>query len=137
MMLLSDFDYKSFSPNEVLRFAEQMNQNPDYSLIEKTKELFDELLCVLPPYNKDLDKSCLKKIHIPILIKNLDTVHKMDEAVSDNDYEAFLLDWFTAGMVCSNYIYFCGHGSTSRVKVEGRISAMEEALHEFLEKRSV
>lgn len=137
MMLLSDFDYKSFSPNEVLRFAEQLNQNPDYSLIEKTKELFDELLCVLPPYNKDLDKNCLKKIHIPILIKNLDMVHKMEEAVSDNDYEAFLLDWFTAGMVCSNYIDFCGHGSTSRVKVEGRISAMEEALHEFLEKRSV
>ena len=137
MMLLSDFDYRSFSPNEVLRFAEHLNQNLDYSLIEKTKELYDELLCVLPPYNKDLDKNCLKKIHIPILIKNLDTVHRMDEAVSDNDYEAFLLDWFTAGMVCSNYIDFCGHGSTSRVKVEGRISAMEEALHEFLEKRSV
>lgn len=135
MMLLSDFDYKSFSPNEVLRFAEHLNQNPDYRLIEETKELFDELLCVLPPYDKDLDKNCLKKIHIPILIKNLDTVHKMEEAVSDNDYEAFLLDWFTAGMVCSSYIDFCGHGSTSRVKVEGRISAMEEALDDFLEKK--
>ena len=137
MMLLSDFDYKNFGANEVLRFASELNENPDYRLIEETKELFDELLCVLPSYDKDLDKNCLKKIHIPILIKNLDTVHKIDEKVSDNDYEAFLLDWFTAGMVCSNYIDFCGHGSTSRVKVEGRISAMEEALHEFLEKRSV
>lgn len=137
MMLISDFDYKSFSPNEVLRFAEQLNENPDYDLINKTKELFDELLCVLPPYDKELDKNCLKKIHIPILIKNLDTVHKMDEKVTDNQYEAFLLDWFTAGMVCSNYMDFCGHGSTSRVKVEGRISAMEEALYEFLEKRSI
>lgn len=133
MMLLSDFDYKSFSPNEVLRFAERINEKPDYELIDKTKELFDELLCVLPPYDKDLDKNCLKKIHIPVLIKNLDTVRKMDEAVSDKEYEAFLLDWFTAGMVCSNYIDFCGHGSTSRAKVEGRISAMEEALRDYLE----
>ena len=133
MMLISDFDYKSFSPNETLRFAEQLNENLDYELIEKTKDLFDDLLCVLPPYDKELDKNCLKKIHIPILIKNLDTVHKMDETVSDKEYEAFLLDWFVAGMVCSNYIDFCGHGSTSKVKVEGRISAMEEALRDFLE----
>lgn len=133
MMLISGFDYKSFSPNETLRFAEQLNEKHNYELIERTKDLFDELLCVLPPYDKELDKNGLKKIHIPILIKNLDTIRKMEETVSDSEYEAFLLDWFTAGMVCSNYIDFCGHGSTSRVKVEGRISAMEEALHDFLE----
>lgn len=133
MILLSDFDYKSFSPNEVLRFAEQLNANPDFGLIDKTKDLFDELLRVLPPYDKELDKNCLKKIHIPIFIKNLDTVRKMNKKITDNEYEAFLLDWFTAGMVCSNYIDFCGHGSTSKVKVEGRISAMEEAFNNFLE----
>lgn len=133
MMLISGFDYKSFSPNETLRFAERLNENPDYELIDRTKDLFDELLCVLPPYDKELDKSCLKKIHIPILIKNLDTVRKMDTTVTDDEYEAFLLDWFTAGMVCSNYIDFCGHGSTAKVKVEGRVQAMEEALNDFLE----
>lgn len=133
MMLISGFDYKSFSPNETLRFAERLNENPDYELLERTKELFDELMCVLPPYDKELDKNCLKKIHIPVLIKNLDTVRKMEDKVSDSEYEAFLLDWFTAGMVCSNYIDFCGHGSTSRVKVEGRISSMEDALRDFLE----
>ena len=133
MMLISDFDYKSFSPNETLRFAERLNENPDYQLVDRTKDLFDDLLCVLPPYDKELDKNCLKKIHIPILIKNLETVRKMDDIVSDKEYEVFLLDWFTAGMVCGNYIDFCGHGSTSRVKVEGRISAMEDALRDFLE----
>lgn len=133
MMLISGFDYKSFSPNETLRFAEQLNENRDYELIDRTKDLFDDLLCVLPPYDKELDKSCLKKIHIPILIKNLDTVRKMNTTVTDDEYEAFLLDWFTAGMVCSNYIDFCGHGSTAKVKVEGRIQAMEESLNDFLE----
>ena len=96
MMLISDFDYKSFSPNETLRFAERLNENPDYQLVDRTKDLFDDLLCVLPPYDKELDKNCLKKIHIPILIKNLETVRKMDDIVSDKEYEVFLLDWFAA-----------------------------------------
>ena len=135
MMLISGFDYKSFSPNETLRFAEQLNERHDYGLIDRTKDLFDELLCVLPPYDKELDKSCLKKIHIPILINNLDTVRKMDATITDDEYETFLLDWFTAGMVCSNYIDFCGHGSTAKAKVEGRIQAMEDELRNFLEKQ--
>ena len=61
MMLLSDFEYRSFAAGEVVRFAEILNENPDYELLGKTKDLFDRLFRVLPPYNKELDKDCLKK----------------------------------------------------------------------------
>lgn len=132
MMLLSDFDYKNFGANEVLRFARELNENPDYELVERTKDLYDKLFCVLPNYDKELDKN-LKKIHIPVIVKNLDTANKLDETVTDKEYEAFLLDWFSAGMVCGNYIDFCGQGSTGKAKVEGRISSMEDALIEFID----
>lgn len=132
MMLLSGFDYKNFGANEVLRFAKQLNENPDYELVERTKELYDKLFCVLPPYDKELDKN-LKKIHIPVIIKNLDSADKLNEEITDKEYEAFLLDWFSAGMICSNYIDFCGQGSTAKAKVDGRVLSMEEALNNFIE----
>ncbi len=135
MMLLSDFDYKNFGANEVLRFAKELNDNPDYELVEKTKDLYDKLFCVLPSYDKELDKN-LKKIHIPVIVKNLDYTNESEEPITDKEYEAFLLDWFTAGMVCSNYIDYCGQGSTGKTKVEGRISSMKESLKVFIENLS-
>lgn len=135
MMLLSDFDYKNFGANEVLRFAEELNDNPDYELVEKTKDLYDKLFCVLPGYDKEMDKN-LKKIHIPVIVKNLDYTNELEEPITDKEYEAFLLDWFTAGMVCSNYIDYCGQGSTGKAKVEGRIFSMKESLIVFIENLS-
>lgn len=132
MMLLSGFEFKNFGGNEVLRFAKQLNENPDYELINRTKELFDKLFCVLPDYDRELDKN-LKKINIPIIIKNMDSIDKMDIKISDIKYEEFLLDWFTDGMICSGYIGYCGQGSTSKTKVTKRISAMKNYLNTFVE----
>lgn len=132
MMLLSDFEYKNFGGNEVLRFAKQLNENPDYELINRTKELYDKLFCVLPDYDRELDKN-LKKINIPIIIKNMDAIDQMDIKISDIKYEEFLLDWFTDGMICSGYIGYCGQGSTSKTKVTKRISAMKNYLNIFVE----
>lgn len=132
MMLLSDFEYKNFGGNEVLRFAKGLNENPDYKLIKRTKELYDKLFCVLPYYDKELDK-ILKKINIPIIIKNMDTVDKIEAVISDKDYEEFLLEWFTDGMICSGYIGYCGQGATSKTKVTKRISAMKNYLNTFVE----
>lgn len=132
MMLLSDFEYKNFGGNEVLRFTKGLNENPDYGLIERTKELYDKLFCVLPDYDKELDKN-LKKINIPIIIKNMDMVDKMETVIPDKKYEKFLLDWFIEGMICSGYIGYCGQGSTSKEKVRGRISLMREFLDTFVE----
>ena len=132
MMLLSDFEYKNFGGNEVLRFAKGLNENPDYGLIGRTKELYDKLFCVLPDYDKELDKN-LKKINIPIIIKNIDMVDKMETVISDKKYEEFLLDWFIEGMICSGYTEYCGQGSTSKEKVRGRISLMRKSLDTFVE----
>ena len=132
MMLLSNFEYKNFGMNEVMRFSEELSNNPNLELVERTKELYDKLFCVLPDYDKELDKN-LKKINIPIIIKNMDTIEKMEASISDKDYEEFLLDWFIDGMICSGYTKYCGQGSTSKEKVRGRISLMREALETFIE----
>lgn len=133
MMLLSDFEYRSFAAGEVVRFAEKLNENPDYDLIDKTKDLFDRLFCVLPPYNKELDKNCLKKIHIPILVKNLDTIDKLnvDYDLTDDEYTQFLEKWFEVWNDTSGYLDFCGQGSTGKAKVEGRIETMKKELREY------
>lgn len=133
MMLLSDFEFHSFAASEVVRYAEYLNENPDYGLIGKTKDLFDKLLCVLPPYDREIDKNCLKKIHIPILIKNLDTMDKLDVdyTLTDDDYTDFLKNWFAIWNDTSGYLDFCGQGSTGRIKVEGRIETMKKELREY------
>lgn len=133
MMLLSEFKYRSFVAGEVVRFAEKLNEAPDYELIDKTKDLFDRLFCVLPPYNKELDKNCLKKIHIPILVKNLDTIDKLsvDYDLTDDEYTEFLKKWFEVWNDTSGYLDFCGQGSTGKAKVEGRIETMKKELREY------
>ena len=133
MMLLSDFEYRSFAAGEVVRFAECLNENPDYGLIDKTKDLFDRLFCVLPPYDKELDKNCLKKIHIPILVKNLDAMDKLDVGydLTDDEYTEFLRKWFEVWNDTSGYLEFCKQGSTGKAKVEGRIETMKKELREY------
>ncbi|RKJ62066.1 DUF262 domain-containing protein [Roseburia sp. 1XD42-69] len=133
MMLLSDFEYRSFAAGEVVRFAECLNENPDYGLIDKTKDLFNKLFCVLPPYDRETDKNCLKKIHIPILIKNLDTIKKLDVDydLTDDQYTEFLKKWFEVWNDTSGYLEFCKQGSTGKAKVEGRIETMEKELKEY------
>ena len=133
MMLLSDFDYKNFGANEVMRYAKELNENPDYELVDRTKELYDKLFCVLPPYDRERDRN-LKKIHVPILIKNLDTVNKMDidYILTDNEYTDFLKNWFEVWNDTSGYLNFCGQGSTGRTKVEERIEIMKKELREYM-----
>lgn len=133
MMLLSGHDFKNFGANEVLKFAKQLSENPDYELVDKCKDLYDRLFCVLPDYNAELDKQ-FKKIHIPTMIMNLDTSVKMGNKIKDYEYTEFLDDWFTAGMYCSSYMDYCGAGSTGKAKVIGRVEVMEEALNNFIDK---
>ena len=45
MMLLSDFDYKNFGANEVLRFARELNENPDYELVKELRIYIQIVLC--------------------------------------------------------------------------------------------
>lgn len=133
MMLLSGFEYKNFGANEVLRYANELNENPDYELIARTKELFDKLFILLPEYNKETDKQ-FKKIHIPTLIMNLAAIEKLDVdyELSDDEYTEFLSKWFEVWIETSGYMDFCGQGSTSKSKVEGRVSTMQKELREYV-----
>ena len=132
LMLLTGYEYKSFGAGEVLKFAEYFNENPNSKQIEYCKELFDKLFEVLP-YTKDIDKQ-LKKIHIPMLIMNLDAIGGLDieYEVSDDEYASFLTRWFDVLNETSGYIDYCGQGSTSKAKVEGRLLLMEKELREYV-----
>lgn len=138
MMLLTGFEYKNFGANEVLRFAEHFNENPNYKQIEYCKDLYDRLFDVLPDYDKELDKQ-FKKIHIPIMIMNLDAVGGLDVdyELSDKEYKDFLSKWFTVWNDTSGYMEYCGAGSTGKSKVEGRIAIMERELRDYAMKLSV
>lgn len=133
MMLLSGFEYKNFGANEVLRYANELNENPDYELIARTKELFDKLFILLPEYNKETDKQ-FKKIHIPTLIMNLAAIEELDVdyELSDDEYTEFLSKWFEVWIETSGYMNFCGQGSTSKLKVEGRVATMQKELREYV-----
>ena len=133
MMLLSGFEYKNFGANEVLRYANELNENPDYELIARTKELFDKLFILLPEYNKKTDKQ-FKKIHIPTLIMNLAAIEELDVdyELSEDEYTEFLSKWFEVWIETSGYMDFCGQGSTSKSKVEGRVATMQKELREYI-----
>ena len=87
------------------------------------------MFCVLPNYDKELDKN-LKKIHIPVIVKNIDTIDKLDVdyKLSDDEYTYFLKNWFEVWNDTSGYLEFCGQGSTWKAKVEGRIETMRKEL---------
>lgn len=138
LMLLTGFDYKNFGANEVLRFAEYFNENPDYKQIEYCKELYEKLFEVLPEYNEELDKK-FKKIHIPVLVMNLDAIGGLDVdyELTDEEYTNFLTKWFDVWSETSGYMDFCGSGSTGKTKVEGRVSVMERELRDYVLKLSM
>lgn len=131
LMLLTDYPYKNFGANEVLKFAEHFNENPDFKQVEYCKELFDQLFNLLP-YSEDIDKQ-LKKIHIPMLIMNIDALGALDEdnEITEEQYTEFLKKWFDVWCETSGYMDFCGSGSTSKAKVEGRMFAMDRELREY------
>jgi hypothetical protein len=135
MMILSGYDYKNFGANEVLRFAREFSDNPDYDVVSRTKELFEKLPEMLPEHDEDLDKN-LKKINIPIIVNNMDVADKSEKCITNKEYKAFLNDWLSAEMVCGNYMSFCGQGSVSRAKVVGRIACMNDAMEEFMDSLS-
>ena len=138
LMLLTGYEYKNFGANEVLKFAEYFNENPDYRQLEYCKELFDRLFTLLPEYDKEMDRQ-LKKINIPTLIMNLDAIDGLDVdyETSDEEYTEFLKKWFEVWIDTSGYMDFCGSGSTAKTKIENRISIMERELRDYIIKLSI
>lgn len=134
LMLVTGYDYKNFGANEVVKFAEYFNENPNYDAVEQCKALYEKLWDILPAYNKELD-SMFKKIHIPMMVMNLDYLETVKEDVgyemSDEEYTEFLNKWFTVWNETSGYIDFCGAGSTGKTKVEGRIVTINKELREY------
>lgn len=138
LILLTGFDYKNMSNNEVLRYAVQIGQEfkgGKFSLeqIEYCKYLYERLYALLPD-DKNVKKS-LKKVNIPTIIMNLEKMETLESEgmITEEQYKEFLQWWFTEGITSENYLATCGAGSTGKTKTEYRISTMEDALLEFID----
>ena len=138
LMLLTRFDYKNMSNNEVLRFAVQIGQefkDGKFSTeqIDYCRYLFERLYAILPD-DKEVKKS-LKKVNIPTAIMNLEKMESLESEgiITEEQYKEFLKWWYSEGILSKNYIDTCGAGSTSKTKTEDRINAMEDALLEFID----
>lgn len=138
LMLLTGFDYKNMSNNEVLRFAIQIGKefkDGKFSIdqIEYCKYLYERLYAILPDDKET--KKYLKKVNIPTVIMNLEKMEALESEgmITEGQYKEFLKWWFSKGIASENYLATCGAGSTSKAKTEDRINVMENALLEFID----
>lgn len=138
LMLLTGFDYKNMSNNEVLRFAVQIGQefkDGKFSAeqIDYCKYLYERLYAILPD-DKEVKKS-LKKVNIPTVIMNLEKMEALESEgmITEEQYKEFLKWWYTEGILSEDYTATCGAGATGKVKTDDRINVMEDALLEFID----
>lgn len=128
LMVLTDYNYKSFGVNEVLKFADYYSENYNDKEIEYLKELIIKLDQCLP-YDDEINKF-LKKINIPAMIMNVNTFMTLDN-LNDELYSNFLNEWIKGNAEISGYIENCGTASTSMTKVKNRVAIMDEWLQSY------
>lgn len=131
LMLMTNFEYKNFGANEVLRFADWYSENyKDEELNElkaRIETLDEHLLC-----DDEINKF-LKKINIPALIMNIELFNQQNNEITDEQYEEFLVDWVSTNAECSGYLENCGTGSTSQVKVQNRVTIINDWLKSYID----
>lgn len=135
LMLLTGYEYSNFGSGEILKFAEWYSDNYDENQLEYCKQLYDTLYNLLP--DDDNSKKYLKKINIPMMIMDLDYRDSLDETISDEEYTGFLVKWFEVWIETSGYIDFCGQGSTSKAKVEGRSTIIDKELKDYIINKTI
>jgi hypothetical protein len=135
LMLLIGYEYSNFGSSEVFKFAEWYSENYDEKQLEYCKQLFDRLYNLLP--KDEMSKKYLKKINIPMQVMNLDYMDSLDESISDKEYTEFLTKWFEVWIETSGYIDFCGQGSTSKTKVEGRLTIIDKELKDYVINKTI
>lgn len=140
MMLLTGFECKNYSNNEVLRYATCLNEeytNGNFSVkqIDYCNYLVNKLYALLQGV-ENTDNS-IKKVHIPTLIMNVEKMEQLEQdgEITQEQYKEFLSYWFSEGIKSDEYVATCGAGSVGKVKTEDRINVMEKALLDFIDTR--
>ena len=65
---------------------------------------------------------------------NMDCFEGMDS--TGRTYQEFINNWIKTDCKKSNYLDFCGSGSTHKAKVEGRVNTINEYLQNFVAKQN-
>ena len=131
LMLLTNYDYAHFGAVEVVRFAKYYSKNYDNRELEYLSDIFDKLNNSI--IDSDDNNKYLKPINIPILVMNMDYFEGLES--TDKVYQEFINNWITTDYKKSNYLDFCGSGSTHKAKVEGRVNTINEYLQDFITKQ--
>lgn len=136
LMLMMDFDYRSMSNSEVLRFASYINDlydngEFDTAIIDECKNTYFTINILLD----GIDVSgVLKKVHIPALVYVINDLLKEDEAYLDSDFKGFLKYWIETGINSDDYRETCGNGSTHKNMVKARIEVIRKHFTNFITK---
>ena len=117
-----DYDYKGISMREVTKYCQSIRGNYDEGKREWIYDIWGYLSEAFTEKHK-----FLKKSNVPMVFVTADKA--MDMKIAPADFKRFI-DVFHANTPVA-YEENTGSGNIKRVKTEGRINAMEEALKEF------
>lgn len=127
LMLVMNYPFKNFNNDTTMKFAEWFRVNHKPSDLEYCEELFEKLNKALLKPEK-VNKQ-MKKINIPILAYHIQTVDDM--GMSLKKYGEWIEKFLNSYTPDCEYALLCGQGSTSKVKVMGRLEYVEKQLREL------
>ncbi|MED5094494.1 DUF262 domain-containing protein [Bacillus safensis] len=140
MMLDGGFDYKNVSQAQISEYGKTFKDDTEHKmeLVEQVKKAMDYLLEVLDKK----ERLMLRKVHFPMTLITAKTA--VDKKV---DVESFYnwMQYFKKIIdpkeqinieeleVPTQYLEYCGKGTTDRKKADGRMHEMINHLREYLE----
>jgi hypothetical protein len=128
IMILQNFDFKSFATNEVTRYCQYLHQNPDIdNSITKIQNAFNYLSVA---FGNTKQKFLLKKINFPMLI--VQAIKAQDQNIDAFEFGNWAKN-FKDKSRNDDFLYrqFCGVGTTKRAKVQGRLQSMNEDFEKY------
>lgn len=131
-MLLTGAEYSNFGANAVVKFAGEFSENYSDDDFDEIKTLIETLdNCML---DEDENTKFLKKINIPALIMCTQTyVYYRDKGmITEDQFTEFLTNWVDIEAETSGYMDSCGQGSTSKAKVENRVTIINQCFTNYI-----
>jgi len=128
IMLLKDYDIKSFNNDDVLEFAEWYRDNYTDEELEKYKNLFNTMYEILP--YSDKPNKMIKKINIPAFIMMLN--YSLENDIENQKYLNWIQEFINDYNPECPYAQLCGQSSISKRKVEARVQYMFSSFTDYV-----
>lgn len=124
LMLVMDYPFKDFSNNTIMEFAEWFRANHKERDLEYCEELFSKLNKAAPVFEKTNKR--IKKTSVPILAYHIQTIDEL--GIPLEKYGEWIQKFLDSYTPDCEYASYCGQGSTSKVKVMGRLRYVDKEL---------